>query len=379
MTEFNTKLVHGIDIDDNNTGAVIMPVYSATTYQFAKPNELPRWDYARSGNPTREFVEKQITELEGGYQGFAFSSGMAAIHAVFAIFRPGDHIIISNSIYGGTFRLVNEYLKEFDIEFTEVNIQDLAAITAAIKPNTKGIYFEVVDNPLLRVASVKQIAAIAKQHAITTIVDNTFLTPYLQQPLKLGANIVIHSATKYLNGHSDNTAGLVVVDSAALATKVYFTQNAIGGTLSPENANLLRRGIQTLSVRMDRHLANTHQLVEFFSHQSYVKKVHYPGLQNDASDQIANEELRDGGGVVTVTFADTVDVSAAIEKLKIFKLAVSLGSVESLVETPYNMSHAELPVAERLRLGITPQLVRFAVGIEDGHDLVADIEQAFTN
>lgn len=379
MTGFNTKLVHGIDINDNNTGAVVVPVYSATTYQYGKPNELPRWDYARSGNPTREFVEKQIAELEGGYRGFALSSGMAAIHSVFATFRPGDHIIISNSIYGGTFRLVNEYLKELEIEFTEVNIQDLAEIEAAIKPNTKAIYFEVVDNPLLRVASVKQISALVSQYNVLTIVDNTFLTPYLQQPLKLGANIVIHSATKYLNGHSDNTAGLVVVDSAALADKVYFIQNAIGGILSPENSNLLRRGIQTLAVRMDRHLENTHKLVEYFSKQSIVAKVHYPGIQNDASDAIARDELRDGGGVVTVTFADHVDVTAAIEKLKIFKLAVSLGSVESLVETPYNMSHAELPVEERLRLGITPQLVRIAVGLEDSTDLIADIDQAFNN
>lgn len=377
MAEFNTKLVQGIKLGDNETGAVNPPIYNSSTYEYKTLEKTPRWDYERSGNPTREFLEKQIAQLEGGVRGFAYASGMAAIHGVFALFRPGDHIVLSKTIYGGTFRLINQYLKKWGIEFTTVDIQDLTAIEAAIKENTKAIYLETIDNPFLQVASVKQIALISSKHDILTIVDNTFLTPYLQQPLLLEADVVIHSATKYLSGHSDTTAGLVVVKDEALGEKIWFYQNAIGGTLAPENANLVRHGIQTLAVRMDRQMANVELIINALNDSDKVAKIHYPGLAGDASDQIAHDELNGFGGVISITFSDDVDIVSAIGKLKIFRLAVSLGAVESLVEQPYSMSHAELPIPERLAAGITPQLVRFAVGIEDGEDLVADIIHAF--
>lgn len=377
MAEFNTKLVQGIKLGDNETGAVNPPIYNSSTYEYKTLEKTHRWDYERSGNPTREFLEKQIAQLEGGIRGFAYASGMAAIHGVFALFRPGDHIVLSKTIYGGTFRLINQYLKKWGIEFTTVDIQDLTAIEAAIKENTKAIYLETIDNPFLQVASVKQIALISSKHDILTIVDNTFLTPYLQQPLLLGADVVIHSATKYLSGHSDTTAGLVVVKEEALGEKIWFYQNAIGGTLAPENANLVRRGIQTLAVRMDRQMANVELIINALNDSDKVAKIHYPGLAGDASDQIVHDELNGFGGVISITFSDDVDIVSAIGKLKIFRLAVSLGAVESLVEQPYSMSHAELPIPEHLAAGITPQLVRFAVGIEDGEDLVADIIHAF--
>lgn len=377
MPAFNTQLVQGVNVGDNITGAINPPIYNSTTFELTAYGTTPKWEYARCGNPTREYLEKLMAQLEHGSRGFAYASGMAAIHGVFALFKPGDHIILSSTIYGGTFRLVNQYLKKWNIEFTNVDIQDLTAIQAAIKPNTKAIYFETIDNPFLKVANVKRIAKLSQQNNFLTIVDNTFLTPYLQQPLDLGADIVIHSATKYLAGHSDTTAGIVVAKNEKLGEQLRQYQNSIGGTLAPENANLVRRGIQTLSVRMDRQISNVKALLKVLENSPKVAKIHYPGYAGDDSDLIAQDELNGYGGVLSVTFTDDVAIGAAINKLKIFRLAVSLGAVESLVEQPYSMSHAELSDSERLAAGITPQLVRFAVGIEAENDIISDIKQAF--
>lgn len=376
MTNFDTNLVHGVCCSDNNTGAVNVPIYNSSTYVYQSADAKVKWDYARSGNPTRAFLEEQIALLEGGTRGFAFSSGLAAIHAAFAIFEPGDHVIIGDKIYGGTFRLVNQYFKKWQLEFTTVDTQDAAAVEAAIKPNTKAIYFETFTNPLLRVTSVKAIAEIAKQHHLLTIVDNTFLTPYLQQPLKLGADIVIHSATKYLGGHSDVIAGLVVVKEAELGEKIYFSQNALGGVLSPEDSNLIRRGIQTLGVRMDRHLANAAKIVDFLTKRSEIAKVYYPGIEGSVDHEIAQKECRGFGGIVSFDLAAAIDSKAFVERLNLFKLAVSLGAVESLVELPYKMSHAELSAADLQDCGISTQLIRLSVGIEDAQDLIGDLAQA---
>ncbi|GEO63612.1 trans-sulfuration enzyme family protein [Companilactobacillus nantensis] len=376
MTEFNTKLVHGKPQNDNNTGAVNVPVYNSSTYIYPSVEAKVKYDYARSGNPTRNYLEEQVAGLENGYRGFAFSSGSAAIHAVLAIFKPGDHIIIGKEIYGGTFRLINEFLKRWQLEFTAVDTQNPAEIEAAIKPNTKAIYFESFTNPLLHVTSVKATAKVAQKHHILTIVDNTFLSPYLQRPLDLGADIVIHSATKYLSGHSDVIAGMVVTKDKKLADRIYFNQNAIGSTLSPEDSNLVRRGIQTLAVRMDRHLANAQKIVEFLRSRKEITKIYYPGIAGSKDHEIAEQETDGFGGIVSFELADGLDSTKFVEGTKLIQLAVSLGAVESLIELPYKMTHAELSPEEQLKAGISHQLVRLSVGIEDAKDLIADLGQS---
>ncbi|QMU09105.1 trans-sulfuration enzyme family protein [Levilactobacillus suantsaii] len=375
MTKFNTKLIHGQDQHDNSTGAVNVPIYTSSTYKFPSVEATLNWDYSRSGNPTRGYLEDQIADLENGARGFAFSSGMAAIHAVLAIFKPGDHIIVADTIYGGTFRLINEFFKRWQLDFTAVDTQDLDAIKAAIRPNTKAIYFEPVSNPLLKVTSVKAVAAVARAHDILTIVDNTFLTPYLQRPLDLGADIVLHSATKYLGGHSDVIAGLVVTKTTELGDAIYFNQNGIGGVLSPEDANLVRRGIQTLAVRMDRHLSNAQKIAEFLDSRDEISKVYYPGLDGTLDHQIATAETDGYGGVVSFDLAPGLDSIKFVESLKLILLAESLGAVESLIELPYKMTHAELSPDEQVAAGITHQLVRLSVGLEDASDLIADLKQ----
>lgn len=376
MTNFNTKLVHGEPQNDNNTGAVNVPVYNSSTYIYPSVDAKVKYDYARSGNPTRNYLEEQVAQLENGCRGFAFSSGSAAIHAVLAIFKPGDHLIIGKEIYGGTFRIINEFFKRWQIEFTAVDTQNLDEIRQAIKPNTKAIYFESFTNPLLHVTSVAGVSKVAKANNLLTIVDNTFLSPYLQRPLNLGADVVIHSATKYLSGHSDVIAGIAVAKDKDIADKIYFNQNAIGSTLSPEDSNLVRRGIQTLSVRMDRHLSNAQKIVEFLQTRPEIAKIYYPGIVGSKDHEIAAKEADGFGGIVSFELADGLDSTKFVEGTKLIQLAVSLGAVESLIELPYKMTHAELSTEEQLKAGITHQLVRLSVGIEDVHDLIDDLAQS---
>lgn len=376
MSGFNTKLVHGKPQKDNHTGAVNVPIYNSSTYIYPTVDDKLPYDYARSGNPTRNYLEDQVAELEGGYQGFAFSSGSAAIHAVLSIFSPGDHIIIGKEIYGGTFRLINQFFKRWQLEFTAVDTQNIEEVEQAIKPNTKAIYFESFTNPLLKVTSVKAISQVAQANHLLTIVDNTFLTPYLQKPLDLGADVVVHSATKYLSGHSDVIAGVVVVKNKALADKVYFNQNSIGATLSPEDSNLVRRGIQTLAVRMDRHLSNTQKIVEFLQGRPEIARIYYPSIAGTKDHEIAAKETRGFGGIVSFELQDGLDSTKFVEGTKLIQLAVSLGAVESLIELPYKMTHVELSPDEQLKAGITHQLVRLSVGIEDVSDLINDLKQS---
>ena len=376
MTEFLTRLVHGRSQNDNNTGAVNVPIYTSSTYAYETASSKVKYDYSRSGNPTRNYLEEQVADLENGTRGFAFSSGVAAIHAVLAIFKPGDHIIISRQIYGGTFRLIHEYFERWGIETTPVDMRNPSEIEAAVRDNTKAVYFETFSNPLLEVTSVRDVSKVASKHGLLTIVDNTFLTPYLQQPLDLGADIVIHSATKYLSGHSDVIAGVVAVRNEELAERIYFNQNALGGVLSPEDSNLVRRGIQTLGVRMDRHLENAEAVVHFLVESPFVKKVFYPGLEDDPGHEVAGRECRGFGGIVSFEVDDSVDPEKFVNGLKLIQLAVSLGAVESLIELPSKMTHAELSEEEQKKAGITPGLVRLSVGIEDAEDIVADLRQA---
>lgn len=373
---FLTDLVHSPYQGDHNTGAVVPPIYTATTYAFKDVDGPERFDYSRSGNPTRQALEDQVAKLEAGHAAFAFASGMAAIHGALAIFEKGDHIIVGQQIYGGTFRLIYNYFLRWGLEVTAVDTRKPEEIRAAIRANTKAIYFEPLTNPLLQVTSVKQIAALAQKYGLLTIVDNTFLTPYLQQPLKLGADIVIHSATKYLSGHSDVSAGIVVVKDSYLAKRVYFNQNALGGILSPQDANLVRRGIQTLALRMDRQIANTQAIITFLKTRPEITQINYPYQPDQAGFDIIQAESKGLGALFSFELATSVDVAKFVSSLKLINLAVSLGAVETLIELPYKMSHAELSDAELATAGISKQLIRLAVGIEDVQDLIADLTQA---
>ena len=377
MAGFNTRLVHQPRQNDNQTGAVAVPVYKATTFAYPKIGAQVKYDYSRSGNPTRNAVEEQLASLEGGDQAFVFASGMAAIHAALAIFAAGNHIVIGDQIYGGTFRIVYQYFKDRGLEFTAVDTRDLAAVEKAIQPNTKAIYFEPVTNPLLQVTPVSGIAQLAHEHGILAITDNTFLSPYLLRPLEYGADLVVHSATKYLAGHSDVSAGAVIAKGEELADRVYFVQNAIGGILSPEDSNELARGIKTLSLRLDRQMENVQAIIGFSKKQAGIAKIYYPGDPDLAGYDDLRKEAKGAGGVFSCELDnDIYDPVVFVNSLNLFSLAVSLGAVESLVELPSKMSHAELSEEEQLAAGIKPGLIRFAVGIEDAADLIADIDQA---
>ncbi|AEB74425.1 trans-sulfuration enzyme family protein [Lentilactobacillus buchneri] len=378
MVKFNTLLVRGGRPNDNSTGAVNVPIYNSSTFRYPKLGADVKWDYERSGNPTRDAVEDVCAKLENGDRGFAFSSGMAAIHAALALFKPGDHLIIGDNIYGGTFRLVNDFLKPRGLEFTEVDTQDADAVAAAFKPNTKGVYFEPVTNPLLKVSSVKQISQIAHQHNALVVVDNTFLTPYLQRPLDLGADVVLHSATKYLGGHSDFTAGMIVTKTKDLSDQIYAIQNTIGAVLAPQEANLLRRGIQTLNIRMDRHIQNAEKIIAYLQSNPKVAKIYYPTVDKTSQDyQIISDEAKGAGGVLSFEVQPGLDAAKFVNSLQLIILAVSLGAAESLVEVPAFMSHFEIPKPERLKMGIQDELIRLSVGLEDADDLIADLDQAF--
>ena len=377
MAGFNTRLVHQPRQDDNQTGAVAVPVYKATTFAYPKIGAQVKYDSSRSGNPTKNAVEEQLASLEGGDRAFVFASGMAAIHAALAIFTAGDHIVIGDQIYGGTFRIVYQYFKDRGLEFTAVDTRDLAAVEKAIQPNTKAIYFEPVTNPLLQVTPVSGIAQLAHEHGILAITDNTFLSPYLLRPLEYGADLVVHSATKYLAGHSDVSAGAVIAKGEELADRVYFVQNAIGGILSPEDSNELARGIKTLSLRLDRQMENVEAIIGFLKKQAGITKIYYPGDPDLAGYDDLRKEAKGAGGVFSCELDnDIYDPVVFVNSLNLFSLAVSLGAVESLVELPSKMSHAELSEEEQLAAGIKPGLIRFAVGIEDAADLITDIDQA---
>jgi cystathionine beta-lyase len=392
MTRFNTQLVHGLPVHDNTTGAVNPPIYNSSTYAFESVDAMPRWDYARSGNPTRDFLEGQIAQLERGVRGFAFASGLAAIHAVLSTFSPEDRIVVGKNIYGGSYSLFNEFFSRWGLRIEAADTADLESLERIIAGNdgddsdgddggkqatpAKAVYFETLTNPLLQVNDVQAIARIAQRYGTRVIVDNTFVTPYLQQPLDLGADVVIHSATKYLAGHSDVIAGLVVARDEDFAQRIYFAQNRIGGVLAPAECDAVRRGMQTLSLRMERQQDNALAIAQYLLAHPLVRKVNYPGLPG-SGENAAAKGLRGFGGVLSFEVAPGVNSSTVLDSLHVFRLAVSLGAVESLAELPCRMTHFELPREERLKVGITDELIRLSVGIEDVNDLVEDLGQAF--
>ena len=369
-----TKLIHGGIVGDPHTGAVNTPIYQVSTYKQEKVGVFKGYEYSRTGNPTRYALEELIKDLEGGKAGFAFGSGMAAITAVMMLFNSGDHVVLTDDVYGGTYRVMTKVLNRLGIESTFVDTSNLKELEAAIQDNTKAIYIETPTNPLLKITDIQQASLIAKRRNLLTIVDNTFSTPYWQTPISLGADIVLHSATKYIGGHSDVVAGLVVVNSDKLAQDMHFVQNSTGGVLGPQDSWLLMRGIKTLGLRMEATEKNTRRIVEFLESHPFVQKVYYPGLEDHPNHDIAKKQAGGFGGMVSFDVGSEERADHVLANVKYFTLAESLGAVESLISVPARMTHASIPAERRAELGITDGLLRISVGIEDVEDLIADLK-----
>lgn len=371
-----TALIHGGISIDERTGAVNVPIYQTSTFKQDGLGKMRGYEYSRTGNPTREALEALIAELENGYAGFAFGSGMAATTAVLSLLGLGDRVLISSNVYGGTFRVLDKVFDHFGITYTISDTTDPAAFERDITPDVKAVMIESPANPLMTVTDIKAVADISHKHGLLVIVDNTFMTPYLQKPLDLGADIVVHSATKYLGGHSDVVAGLAVVSTKELAEKLAFIQNSTGGVLPPFDSFLLIRGIKTLGVRMDRHVQNAEKAAEFLKNSSAVKNVYYPGLEGAQGYEINKKQAKNGGVMISFELKDNYDINVFFESLKLIMLAESLGGVESLVCHPSTMTHASIPADIRQKVGITDGLIRLSTGIENIDDIIADLSQA---
>lgn len=369
-------LIHGGIDGDENTGAVNVPIYQTSTYKQSAMGVNKGYEYSRTGNPTREALEKLIAQLEGGYGGFAFASGMAAITAVISLFKAGDKILISNNIYGGSFRVLDKVFNNFNINYAIVNTSDLDEIKEAIDDSVKAIYIETPTNPLLDITDIESVARLAKEHNLLTIVDNTFMTPYLQKPIELGADIVVHSGTKYLGGHSDTVSGLAVVNSEELAERLHFIQNATGGVLAPFDSFLMIRGIKTLAVRMDRHNLNAKTVAEYLRKREEVEKVYYPGFEDHPGYGLQSKQAKGFGAMISFVLKEGYSYKNFIESLELITFGESLGGVESLVSHPATMTHASIPAEIRKKVGIVDNLIRLSVGIENVEDLIKDIDRA---
>ena len=378
--KLNSLVIHGGIDGDERTGAVNVPIYQTSTYKQDGLGENRGWEYSRTGNPTRAALEKLIADLEGGEYGLAFASGLAAINTVLSLFKEGDRLIVSDNIYGGTFRILDNVFKNFGITYTIVNTSNLDEVEAELKGENadeiKAVYIESPANPLLTVTDIEKVSELAKIYNKKVIVDNTFLTPYLQRPLSLGADIVVHSGTKYLGGHSDTVSGFVIVNDKEIADRLYYLQNAIGGVLGPWDSYLMIRGIKTLAVRMDRHVANAIKIAEWLEKSGYVEKVYYPGLKSDPGYEVQKKQADGSGAMISFTLKKEYDYKKFFKSLKLVTLAESLGGVESLVCHPASMTHAAIPKDIREAVGITDELIRLSVGIEDADDIIADLEQA---
>ncbi len=346
-----TRLIHGGIPTDPSTGAVSFPIYQVSTYKQESVGKHKGYEYSRTGNPTRHALEELIKELEGGKAGFAFGSGMAAISAVVMLLNQGDHIMLTDDVYGGTFRVITKVLNRFGIEYSFVDTSDIENIKNEIRPNTKAIFLETPTNPLLKISDIKEIASLANEQKLLSIVDNTFATPYWQNPLELGIDIVLHSATKYLGGHSDVVAGLVVVGSEPLAKDLHFVQNSTGGILGPQDSWLLIRGMKTLGIRMEEHERNTKELVAFLENHPGVKKVFYPGLETHPQHELAKKQMRGFGGMVSFDVGSEKKADDLLKRIQYFTLAESLGAIESLISVPAKMTHASIPARKARRIG----------------------------
>ncbi|MGL4848617.1 MAG: trans-sulfuration enzyme family protein [Clostridium sp.] len=373
---FGSKLLHGDGLLDKETGAINTPIYQTSTFHQFDIENFGEYDYARSGNPTRKALESLIAEIEGGKYGYAFSSGMAAISSVLSIFKSGDHIIVAADVYGGTYRAVTKLFSRYNIEFTFVDEEDSEKIREAIKENTKGIYLETPSNPLLKITDLKEGVKIAKENNLISIVDNTFMSPYFQRPLELGIDIVVHSGTKFLNGHSDVIAGFAVTNDEALAKEIYGIQNTFGAVLGPQDCFLVIRGIKTLKVRMEESQKNANILAEWLSKNEEVEKVYYPTLKGHNGREIHIEQATGGGAVLSFEFKSIEKTKKFLSSIEEIVVAVSLGGVETIVSYPAKMSHAAIPKEEREKLGIKDTLIRVSLGLEDINDIIENFEKA---
>lgn len=376
--KFNTKTIHGGQEHDKAYGAVMPPIYQTSTYAQSTPGGHKGYEYSRTHNPTRHALENAFASIENGNYGLAFGSGLAAIDAIIKLLKPGDEVVSTNDLYGGTYRLFTKIYEAFGIKFHFIGMENADKIEGYINENTKLIWVETPTNPMLNIIDIKSVSIVAKKHNILLAVDNTFATPYLQRPLDLGADIVMHSATKYLGGHSDVVMGALIVKDTELANKLYFIQNASGAICGPQDSFLVLRGIKTLHVRMQRHCENGKAVAEFLANHPKIEKVYWPGFETHPNHDIAKSQMDDFGGMLSFTTkGNDYDASVKIvEKLKIFTLAESLGGVESLSGHPASMTHASIPKAEREKTGVIDSLIRLSVGIEDVDDLINDLKQA---
>ena len=375
---FNSKTIHGGQHHDPAYGAVMPPIYQTSTYAQTTPGGHKGFEYSRTHNPTRQALEKSLASIENGKHGLAFGSGLAAIDSVLKLLQPGDEVVSTNDLYGGSYRLFTKIFEGFGIKFHFVDMNNVQAIADAINSNTKLIWVETPTNPMMNVVDIKAVSQIAKQHKILLAVDNTFASPYLQQPLDLGADIVMHSATKYIGGHSDVVLGALIVKDDDLADRLYFIQNASGAVCGPMDSFLTLRGIKTLHVRMQRHCENGRKVAMYLNNHPKIEKVYWPGFETHPNHHIAKSQMKDFGGMLSFipTGADYKAAIKIIENLKIFTLAESLGGVESLAGHPASMTHASIPKVEREKSGVVDSLIRLSVGIEDAQDLIDDLEQA---
>ena len=376
--KFNTKVIHGGQIKEKGYGAVMPPIYQTSTYAQSEPGVHEGYEYSRTQNPTRHALENSIASLENAKYGLAFSSGLSAIDAILKLFEPGDEIISTHDLYGGSYRLFNKIYKKYGLNFIFEDLKDLEKVEKLITPKTKLIWVETPTNPMINVIDIAAISEICKKNNILLGVDNTFSTPYLQRPLDLGADIVMHSGTKYLAGHSDVIIGLIALNDEKIAENLFFIQNSSGAICGPMDAFLTLRGIKTLHVRMDRHCSNGEKVFEYLKQCKKVEKIYWPGLESHPNHLIAKKQMKKFGGMISFTFSGNMysDVVKFTKKLKVFTLAESLGGVESLVNHPATMTHASMPKKDRERNGITESLIRLSVGIEDSADLINDLDKA---
>ena len=376
--KFNTKTIHGGQEHDKAYGSVMPPIYQTSTYAQSTPGGHKGYEYSRTHNPTRNALEQAFASIENGNYGLAFGSGLAAIDAVIKLLKPGDEVVSTNDLYGGSYRLFTKIYADFGIKFHFVGMQNAANIESYINKDTKLIWVETPTNPMMNIIDIKAISKIAKAHNVLLAVDNTFATPYLQLPLDLGADIVMHSATKYLGGHSDVVMGALIVKDKDLADRLYFIQNASGAICGPQDSFLVLRGIKTLHIRMQRHCENGKAVAEYLVNHPKIENVYWPGLESHPNHNVAKTQMKDFGGMISFTTKGNNNEEAIkiVERLKIFTLAESLGGVESLCGHPASMTHASIPKDEREKIGVVDSLIRLSVGIEDEDDLIEDLKQA---
>lgn len=373
---FSTDAIHAGQKPDSATGAIIVPLYQTSTYVQEEIGKHKGFEYARTQNPTRAALEANLATLEKGSHGVAFASGMAAINALMTLFKKGDHVVASDTVYGGTYRLFEQVLRKFGLDFSWVDTSNVENVAAAIRPETRMVYVETPTNPIMAISDIAAVSQICRSEKILLTVDNTFLSPYLQRPIELGADVVVHSTTKFINGHSDSVGGILVVNDSSLAEHLYFIQNAAGAILSAFDSWLVLRGTKTLAVRMKQHEVNGRRVAEYLNSHRAVRQIYYPGLEDHPGHQLAKRQQHGFGSMIAFETGSLENANTVLKNVRLCSLAESLGGVETLISHPATMTHASIPRPDREKIGITDGLVRISVGIEDVEDLIADLDRA---